>query len=64
MTKFEKIIKLAKEPSTFAGLAAAMGGVGIFGMSEDAWIQVFGAIAAVAGVVAFSVLDPADNRDD
>ena len=56
----ERIIKLLKEPSTYAGLAAALGGGAVLGMSEDMWLTIFGAVAAVAGAVAMFVLDPAD----
>ena len=59
----ERILKLMKEPSTFAGLAAFLGGAVVLGLDVDMWQQVFGAVAAVAGVVAMLVLDPADKED-
>lgn len=58
----ERILKLLKEPSTFAGLAATLGGAAVLGMSTDTWMTIFGAVAAVAGAVAMFVLDPADEE--
>lgn len=59
-----KIVKLLKEPSTFAGLAAALGGVGVAGLSEEVWLTFFGAIAAVAGAVAILLPDPGHKDDE
>ena len=60
MTTFERIIKLIKEPSTFAGLAAALGGVGMLGMGESEWTQIFGGVAVIAGLIAMFTLDTGD----
>ena len=49
------IIKRLQEPSTYAGIAALLTGFGLLGLTEQDWNQVFGAIAAVAGVVAIFV---------
>jgi len=49
------ILNRLKEPSTWAGIAGVMAGVGLFGLTEDQWMQVGGAIAAVAGVIAMLV---------
>ena len=46
------VLKRLKEPSTFAGLAAVLASVGILGLSESDWNQVFAAVAAVAGALA------------
>jgi len=51
------IIDRLREPSTFAGVAAFLAGVGLFGLSENEWNQVFGAIASVSGVVAMFMRD-------
>jgi hypothetical protein len=40
------------EPSTWAGLAAIMGGASVFGLGTDTWNVVFGAGMAVAGAIA------------
>jgi hypothetical protein len=56
----KRILKLIKEPSTFAGLASMLGGISVAGLTEDMWLQIFGAVAAVAGVVAMFVLDTYD----
>ena len=56
----QRILKLLKEPSTFAGLAAALGGVGLMGLNEGGWLTLFGAVAAVAGAIAMLTLDSAD----
>ena len=57
----ERILKLLKEPSSYAGLAAALGGAAVLNLSTDMWMTVFGAVAAVAGAVAVFVLDPSDK---
>lgn len=44
-----------REPSTFAGLAAVLASIGLLGLSETAWSEVFGAVAAVAGVLAMLI---------
>lgn len=49
------IIKRLKEPSTYAGIAAFLAGFGLLGLTEQDWNQIFGALAAVAGVVAIFV---------
>lgn len=51
------ILDRLREPSTFAGVAAFLAGVGIFGLSENEWNQIFGAVASVAGVVAVFMRD-------
>lgn len=56
------IIDRLREPSTFAGVAAFLAGVGLFGLSENEWNQVFGAIASVAGVVAMFMRDGAPSE--
>ena len=57
----ERIIKLLQEPSTYAGLAGVMAGLGILNLSEDQWLQIGGAISALAGVVAMFVLEKGDK---
>lgn len=51
------LINRLREPSTYAGVAAFLAGVGLFGLSENEWNQVFGAITSVAGVVAMLLGD-------
>lgn len=46
------IIKRLQEPSTYAGIAALLTGFGLLGLTEHDWNQIFGAIAAAAGVIA------------
>ena len=58
-----RILTLLREPSTFAGIAAALGGLGVAGLSEDLWLTIFGALAAVAGAIAAVTLDPADKGE-
>lgn len=41
-----------KEPSTYAGLTGFLVSLNVLGFSEGAWNTIFGAIAAVAAVVA------------
>jgi len=57
----ERILKLLQEPSTYAGLAGVMAGLGILNLSEDQWLQIGGAISALAGVVAMFVLEGGDK---
>jgi len=49
------IIKRLQEPSTYAGIAAFLTGFGLLGLTEHDWNQIFGAFAAIAGVVAIFV---------
>jgi hypothetical protein len=44
-----------KEPSTYAGLAAFFAGFNLLGLTESDWNQVFGALAALAGVAAIFI---------
>ncbi len=62
MTK--RLIKLLKEPSTYAGFAVLLSGMGIYGLSEDAWTQLFSGVAMIFGFLAMVVLDPGDKDDD
>lgn len=56
------ILDRLREPSTFAGVAAFLAGVGIFGLSENEWNQIFGAVASVAGVLAMFMRDGPSSR--
>ncbi len=56
-TSMQFILDRLREPSTFAGVAAFLAGIGIFGLSENEWNQVFGAITSLAGVVAMLMRD-------
>jgi len=51
------LIDRLREPSTYAGVAAFLAGIGLFGLSENEWNQIFGAVASVAGVVAMLMRD-------
>ncbi len=46
------VIKRLQEPSTYAGIAAFLAGFGLLGLTEQDWNQIFGALAALAGVAA------------
>ena len=59
-----RILKLAKEPSSYAGLAGLVGGMSLLGLGVEGWEVIFGAVAAVAGAVAMFLLDPADKEDE
>ncbi len=56
-----RIIKLAKEPSTWSGIAAMLGGAAVLGFSEEVWMAIFGVFMAIAGAIAAVKLDPADE---
>jgi hypothetical protein len=49
------IIQRLQEPSTYAGIAAFLTSLGLLGLTEHDWNQIFGAVAAVAGVLAIFV---------
>jgi hypothetical protein len=49
------ILQRLREPSTYAGIAAFLAGFGLLGLTEQDWNQVFGAVAAVAAVVAIFI---------
>lgn len=60
----EFILERLKEPSTFAGIAAFLASFGLLGFTEADWNQVFGAIAAVAGVAAMFLREQNVSVDD
>ena len=51
-----------KEPSTYAGIAAFLAGFGLLGLTQQDWNQIFGAVAAVAGVVAIFVKEKTASK--
>ncbi len=56
------LIDRLREPSTYAGIAAFLAGIGLFGLSENEWNQIFGAVASVAGVIAMLLRDGAADE--
>ena len=56
------ILERFKEPSTFAGIAAFLAGLGLLGLTEQQWNEVFGAIAAIAGIVAVFLEEASDKE--
>jgi hypothetical protein len=58
------IIDRLREPSTYAGIAALFAGLGIFDLSEDAWNQIFGAFASIAGVAAIVLGENEDEYEE
>lgn len=57
----DRIFKLLSEPSTYAGIAAALAGMGMFALSETQWLAIGGALAGIFGAVAAFMLDSADK---
>lgn len=57
----DRLKTLVKEPSTWAGIAASLAGIGILGFSEDQWMQIFGAVGLVAGGIASVMRDRGDH---
>lgn len=53
-----KILLRAREPSTWAGLAAVLGGQAVGGLTEVQWVEILGMIMSIAGVIAMFVSDP------
>lgn len=60
----KRMLVLLKEPSTFAGVASALGGLSVLSMSTDTWQQIFGAVMTIAGAVAAAMRDRADVDSD
>lgn len=46
------ILNRLQEPSTYAGIAAFLAGIGLFGLNEQAWNQIIGAGVTVAASAA------------
>ncbi len=57
------ILKRLREPSTYAGIAALFAGLGLFGLSESEWNQIFGVFASAAGAVAIFLGEGGDETD-
>jgi hypothetical protein len=53
------IIQRLQEPSTYAGIAAFLAGFGLLGLTQQDWNQIFGAVAALAGVAAIFLREKA-----
>lgn len=53
-----KLLLRLKEPSTWAGLAAILGGQAIGGLSETQWVEILSLVMSLAGVIAMFVPDP------
>jgi hypothetical protein len=58
MTILRTVLLRLKEPSTFAGIAAAAAGFGFMGFNEGDWNMIFGAVSAVAAAAAVFMRDP------
>jgi hypothetical protein len=56
-------LRRLREPSTYAGLAAALAGCGLFGLGEREWSDIFALCAALAGVAAMLLSDRRGARD-
>lgn len=59
----QRVITLLSEPSTYAGLAGALGGMAVLGLDSDMWMQVFGGLAILAGGIAAVKLDKVDKKN-
>jgi hypothetical protein len=57
------IFKRLQEPSTYAGIAAVLAALGLLGLTEHDWNQIFGAVAAMAGAVAILVGEAPKNEE-
>lgn len=55
-----RIILLAKEPSTYAGIAGFLGALGFYGLSTSDWAALIAVPMALAGALAVILPDPAD----
>lgn len=52
-----------REPSTYAGLAALLASLGLFGFSEAEWNDLFGVFSSLAAAVAIFLGDPAEDEE-
>lgn len=57
-----RIIKLIQEPSTYAGFASLLAGAGIFSISEDDLMQLFGVVIMLISIIPTIVLDTRDSE--
>jgi hypothetical protein len=57
------VLKRLREPSTYAGIAALLAGLGLFGLSESDWNQIFGLFASAAGTVAIFLGERGEDSD-
>ncbi len=57
------IFKRLQEPSTYAGVAAVLAAIGLLGLTEHDWNQIFGAVAAVAGALAILIGETPKNEE-
>jgi len=57
------ILKRLREPSTYAGIAALLASIGLLGLSEQQWNEIFGAVAAIAAAVAILTRERSDDED-
>lgn len=57
------ILKRLREPSTYAGIAAFLASIGLLGLSEQQWNEIFGAVAAIAAAVAILSREKSDDDD-
>ena len=56
------LFKRLQEPSTYAGIAAFLAGLGLLGLTEQDWNQILGAVAAVTAAAAVLLKEkPADT---
>jgi hypothetical protein len=53
-----------KEPSTYAGIASCLAGLGLLGLTKDEWDQILGALVALVGVVAIFLKERPSIADD
>ena len=49
------VLNRLKEPSTWAGIAPLLAGLGLFGLSEGFWQQAVLVLAGLAGVAAIGL---------
>jgi len=53
----QRIVLLSKEPSSYSGIAAILGGSVMLGLDVSGWTQVLTGLGMVAGVIATVMLD-------
>jgi NAD/NADP transhydrogenase alpha subunit len=53
------ILDRLQEPSTYAGIAAFLAGLGLLGLNEQAWNQVLGACVTIAASAAMLLKEKA-----
>lgn len=59
---YYKLMKRLSEPSTYAGVAPIVLGLGLFGFDDAMWQGIFALLAGAFGVAAMVMKEAGNNR--